>query len=490
MTNSPENNYKIKNITLTLYAFQLRENADEGYKKIAKNADDLWKNLHSLGKELNFPDLQDITKKLKLNQTLNEWENLLLDNKPNLKLSQTDKNYLTGSFCAEKAQDIYIAELTLFSQDKLTPILTNNLPDIFNPQGCLLQPNIKANFGQIILLYAEPVDFNDYRNLADNCVEVLTKDYIPQKLVFVNQGELLDSPIFEYQIPNLETINPSEICHILVWLKRNPNTLKQVTKEFDFYLKNLLLYQRKVLSAYYQGRSHYYQGQEKANSLEKKIPQFTEILQETDQETRLKKYRQLLKEILSESFEYRKCLRYLQECENTVNINITNFVYSLNNIKTVTLPEDKLELWESFLDLAQNKYQKQLEADIKYLIINQNLFQEMVGTIRANLEIEQIESDKDSQKQDADESRNLNITIGVVGGGMAVAGVIASSYTILKEPPTPLLIPNNGNRLYPFFESIILSVVIGLIPLLVWYFILLKTKLFDKRQNNQGNNKP
>lgn len=527
MTNSPEINSKIKNIMLTLYALQLREDANEGYQKPAQNAENLWQNLQLVAEELNLDKLPDTLEKianhLKSNPPLKNWDDLLylLDKQHNIKFSQKyPKDYpLKGSFRATKAQDIYIAELSLFCQDKETKeiaISTDNLTTNFNPKGCLLPPTVKTTFGQIILLYAEPAVFEDYRKLADDCVISLTRDYITQKPEFVNQGELFNSPIFEYQNSQLEPdLEPGQICHILVWLKRNENIVNNITKEFDLYLRHLLLYQRKVLYAYYQGRYHYSQGQEKANHLEKKIPEFAKISQETKQETRLQKYREFLKEILTAGFEYRQCLRYLQECYNTIGINIGNFSESLKDIKTLTLPDDNLELWESFLILAQNKYQKQLEADINYLIAGQNLFQEMVATIRANLEIEEIETDRKIQetliqqvtesrnlqsslvelqkeiklntKEDTDRSRNLNITIGVVGGGMAVAGVVASSYTILKEPPTPLLISSN-NKLYPFFESIALSVAIGVIPLLSW-LIWLRFRS-NRKTENENKNKP
>lgn len=475
MTNTPEIQSKIKNIMLTLYAFQLGEDANEGYQKPAPNAEDLWQNLQIIAEKLNLDTLPDtlekIANQLKSNPPLNEWENLLhLLEKPTnfIKLSQkTPKDYpLKGSFRAEKAQDIYRAELSLFCPDKTTQetaISTAHLTPNFNPEGCLLPPTIKTTFGQTILLYAEPVDFSNHRQLADDCVTSLTQDYLTQKPEFVNQGELLGSPIFEYQnSPSDPSLEPGENCHILVWLKRSENTFNNITKEFELYLRNLLLYQHKVFYAYHQGRSHYIQGQEQANHLEKKIPKFAEISQETEQETRLQNYRKLLKEVLTEGFEYRKSLRHLQECHNTIRSNIDNFSTSLEEIKKVKLPEDNLELWESFLTLAQNKYQKQLEANINYLIAGQNLFQEMVATIRANLEIEQIEVDRKSQEQEAENSRNLNITIGVFGAGMATAGVVATSYALIK-PEQPLRLPWNpkAHKLHPFMESVFWSLLFG-----------------------------
>jgi hypothetical protein len=469
---------QIKNPRLTLYAFQLRNAAEEGYQKPAPNADDLWGNVELAANKLNFPELENLQDKLKLHD-LNDWENLLLDGKKSLKLSQPEDPNLKGSFRAQKAQDIYIAELTVFCKDKETPIPTDNLTQ-FNPAGCLLQPTIKATFGQTILLYAEPAVFDNYRQLADTCIQDLIGNYITQIPQFVNESELLGSPIFEYDNRQL---NPLQNCHILVWLKRHHDTLERVTKEFDLKLRNLLLYQRKVFYAYFQGRKHYAEGQRIANILEKKIPEFDDIAKESEQETRLQKYRELLKEILKEGFEYRKSLRYLQECYNTITINTDNFAKSLKDIQALKLPDDNLDLWECFLELAKNKYQKQLEADINYLMAGQNLFQEMVATIRANLEIEQIEVDKNSQKQDAENSRDLNITIAVVGAAMGSAGIVATSYALVK-PEEPLLLPGHqdAKNLHPFTESILLSLLFG--GVVVSFFFVIR-KIWQIKQNKQ-----
>ncbi|MCT7950222.1 hypothetical protein NG798_10525 [Ancylothrix sp. C2] len=476
---------QIKNPILTLYAFQLRDAADEGYQKPAQNADDVWVNVEFAANKLYFSELENLQNKLKLNN-LNEWEYSLLKDGKSLKLSQPENQPLKGSFRAQKAQDIYIAELTLFCKDKQTPIPTGNLTE-FNPDSCLLQPTIKATFGQTILLYAEPAVFDNYRKLADTCIQDLIQNHITQLPQFVNEGELLGSPIFEYDNRQL---NPLQNCHILVWLKLHPDTLALVTKEFDSYLRTLLLYRRKVLYAYFQGRKHYAEGQNIAKILEKKIPDFDAITQESEQESRLQKYRELLKEILKEGFNYRQSLRYLQECYNTITINTDNFAESLKDIQRLKLPDDNLELWESFLELAQNKYQKQLEADINYLMAGQNLFQEMVATIRANLEIEQVEAERkiqetliqqvtesrnlqhslldlqteiqNSSKQDAEDNRELNVKIAVVGAGMATAGVVATSYPLIKAEQ-PLLPPwhPNAHKFHPFTQSILWSLVFG-----------------------------
>lgn len=502
----------IKNPILTLYAFHLWADFDEGYQTKAKNAQEFWHNFaKEVGKELKSDELQNFPEKLKNIQKEEAWENLLLlpDGKRKLVLSaiSIDENLTRkAAFRAEQIQDAYVAELTLSCQEKESPINARDLK-AFNPNGCLLQSTIKASLGQTILLYAEPKDFKDYRTLADDCVAGLVDGKINPSPKFISEGKLFGSPIFEYD--NRE-LNPELNCHILVLLKQNPNTLDSFNKEFDISLKNLLFYRRKVLYAYYRSKVYYGDGQKKGSDLEKQIPKFTDIEKEPALEKRLTELKNLLTNIRKSGFEYSKFLRFVRECHNTTTTNIENFKNALKEVDAVKLDDDNLEIWHRFLDIASNAYLKQIEIDLNYLIAGQNLFQEMIANIRGLLDIEQIEADreiqrslvtqiqeskdlqksllnlqneiKESSKQETIRSDNLNITIAVVGGGMAVAGVIATSYALIKPEQPWFLWDKNAHTLIfnPFLSSIFLSLVIGAIPVLVWVLIWFKNSRKDK----------
>ncbi|MDF0556147.1 hypothetical protein [Kamptonema sp. UHCC 0994] len=476
---------KVKNPILTLYAFHLWADFDEGYQTKAKNAQAFWYNFaKEVGKELKSEELQNFPEKLTKTIPKDEnWENLLLlpDGKRKLPLSPipiAENLMRKGAFRAEKIQDTYAVELTLSCQEKDTPINPRDLK-AFNPNGCLLQSTIKASLGQTILLYAEPNIFVDYRTLADACVAGLVDSKINPSPKFISQGKLFGSPIFEYD--NRE-LNPELNCHILVLLKQNPNTLDSFNPEFDISLKNLLFYRRKVLYAYYRAKVYYGDGQKQASDLEKQIPKFSDIEKEPALEKRLTELKDLLANIRKSGFEYSKSLRFVRECHNTTTTNIENFKNALKEVDPVKLDDDNLEIWYRFSDLASNTYLKQIEVDLNYLIAGQNLFQEMIANIRGMLEIEQIETDRKSSEKDTISSRNLNITIAVVGGGMAAAGIVATSYGLIK-PEQPLLMPwdKNAGSLHPFTQSVFWSLLIGLIPVLlwalIWFFVLRKHKV-------------
>ena len=57
--------WQIKNPSISLYPFHLRDDRDEGYKQVAKNAQDLWKNLaDNVGKEFDINELKSLRDQL------------------------------------------------------------------------------------------------------------------------------------------------------------------------------------------------------------------------------------------------------------------------------------------------------------------------------------------------------------------------------------------------------------------------------------------
>jgi len=51
--------WQIKNPSITLYPFHLRDDGDEGYGEVAKNAQNLWENLaDNVGTEFNSNELK------------------------------------------------------------------------------------------------------------------------------------------------------------------------------------------------------------------------------------------------------------------------------------------------------------------------------------------------------------------------------------------------------------------------------------------------
>ncbi|MBP0013248.1 MAG: hypothetical protein J7545_02535 [Roseofilum sp. SBFL] len=464
--------FDIQNPIFTLYAFHFWSDFDQGYQMPAKNAEALWETFATtVATTFNSEDLKNFRANLHPVQENEPWQDLIKGQRK-LKLSQiplTQTLQAKGAFHAEKLQDVYLAELTLFLDKRncKIPLFCHQING-FNPNNILSYSTLNPSLGQSFLLYAEPskpIALKDYRALADDCVTGLFPDrpteMIPRPLQ-TRQGQLFGSPLFLYEAEN---------TYILVWLKFKENSLSSFSNSFNQSLKQLLCFRHKIFFTTQQSKQYYQEAQKLANELEQQIPRFSQIEKETDDEKRLQELKRLLKDIRKRGFDYSKTLRLLRECYNTTDTNIKNFQKAFTEINQAKWTDDHFPFWDAFLDLAKNTYLQQIETDLNYLLAGQNLFQEMIATIRGMLEIEQIEADRSlqnqiqkSSKQEAISNYNLNITIWAVGTGMATAGVIATSYALIT-PENPVLMPwdAHATTVHPFVELVFWSLAVGLV---------------------------
>ena len=151
--------WQIKNPSISLYPFHLRDDRDEGYKQVAKNAQNLWENLaDNVGKEFNINELNSLRDKLICYKNgayypEGEGENLTpvkllrpdgktLNFQP---ITQPDNQKLDGYINALRLQDTYTADLTFCYKN-----VTIKVADLtrLNPQGCLLPNAIQPSLGQ------------------------------------------------------------------------------------------------------------------------------------------------------------------------------------------------------------------------------------------------------------------------------------------------------------------------------------------------------
>jgi hypothetical protein len=469
---------EIKNPSVTLYPFHVRDDFDEGYQQVAKNAKDLWENFVSIGASFNIKELKELRQKLicydkdeKYNPAsedsqrsdglLRQQDGKTVETLP---FHSADAPHLSGSVSPLRLHDIYTADLTLSYTD-----ITVKVADLskFNPQGCLLPDKIQTSLGQTLLLYAEPVNvlYKDYPTLADACVKAFVQDKVQPTPKCINEGRLFGSPIFEYD--NRE-VNPAKRCHILVWLKRHPETLKLVTADFNYYLLNLLCYRSKIIFAYNKATEWHREAQRIATAIEKEIPAFKKIEDEPNPEICLKQLKDLLARIRTNLFNYTDCLRNLRECHNTVTTNTQNYAESLSEIWKWSREADNLTFLQNFLDLSHNKFQAQIQVDLNYLISSQDLFKEMIDTIRGMVEILAEEQAQVREQKDKERDRNLQTTIAVVGVGIGFTGLAAASFPYLIPPdpkttPIPLQPPFTSTSLHPFISVLVLSLIFGFV---------------------------
>ena len=513
--------YQIRNPSITLYPFHLRDDFDEGFQAVAKNAQHLWETLaDDIGKTFNIPELQSLRNHLICYQNgqyhpsgedkQSDYQELIASSQKTLKFqptSQLENLQLNGSIYPLRLHDTYTADLTLSASEQTIPITQLQH---FNPNSCLLPDNTKPSLGQTLLLYAEPIFFDNYRRLADACIQDLWHNNYQPVPKLMAEGKLFGSPIFEYDDRNQ---NPAKRCHILVWLNHHPDTLTMIPKNFNYYLIRLLGSRAKICFVYQKSREWYREGQRLTSDIEKEIPQFTQIEQEPDAESRLTQLKQLLARIRTKVFDYTKCLSLLEEHRNTLTVNTNNYRENLEEIEKLSLADDNLDFLYKFLDLAEHDHQQQIQADLNYLFSSKNLFQQMIVTIRGMVDIEQIESDRRWQASENRQSRQLQEALArqeaaqreqerqaqeqakqqevrekkrerrlediifFVGTAIGASSIFGSSYPLLQEIPIQWR-PDASLPIHPFVGSILWSIIFGIaIGLVTLFFMILIRKL-------------
>ena len=488
--------WQIKNPSITLYPFHLRDDRDEGYKQVAKNAQNLWENLaDNVGKEFNVNELKSLRDKLICYKNGDyypdgEAENLTLvkllipDGKSlNFQpITQPDNQKLDGFIYALRLQDTYTADLTFYYKD--VPIKVADLTRL-NPQGCLLPNAIQPSLGQTLLLYAAPAVYNTYRKLADESVKAFVQDKQPASVDFSAEGKLFGSPIFEYESREDDA---RQRCHILVWLQDNPQTLKSAaTPTFNFYLMNLLCSRAKIVFVYGEAGKKYRQAQQIVGELEKKLPELRAIEGEQNRQVKLQKLKELLAEVHTKMLAFALQVGYLQEDRNTIDTNAENYAEALTRIRGLCIPGDNVDFWQRFLDLAENKYQRQIEIDLNYLIASQNLFQQSISTVRGMVEIEQVELDREQmelykQQEDREKTRDRQLENIIFFVGTAIGGgqIFSAAYPLIKDTRIQWQ-PDFSLPLHPFAATIILSLLFGLLfGLLMLGIAVLVRKTFPR----------
>ena len=462
----------MKNFSITLYAFHLRHTLAHTPDQVLENANLLWDKLTKIGVD-SFPSisLQDIKSQLICYENgkyepqkevgrKTEW----LTNSKDLDLgsfSTTDGFKINGNLQPLLLNDTYAVDLTLLPESANIDI---NVPQIkhFKP-SCFLPSQIQASLGQTLWIYGE-VDANNTHQDCQLLAEKIANALVAAtnlNPVFTDSGELFASSLFIYQAndPN-EPNNPVKQCQILILLNnQQANTVQLIVDAGEWVLKLLCCY-HKILFVNYQASQSYSNARSIYSYLENKIQEFQTLI--SNPKTQISDLKKLLSEIPQKSFDYTRCLQDLQTHNTSIQTNIKNYRTCLNKITAINNQshnQTSLKFWQDFLDKECKKLQKQIQTDINYLTPGQELFGQLVDTIRGIVETEQTESDRSLE-------RTVQILGIGLGGGAIVSGVIVQHIDKINLPLLPI-IPKN-----PFSASLILSIIATLVwTLLIWLII-------------------
>ncbi|MGK7901531.1 MAG: hypothetical protein AB4352_08975 [Hormoscilla sp.] len=451
-------NQKLRNPSLTLYAFHLRSDISKIPQK--EEAERWWKQLEKLSQPLQVPELRTLGDKLICYQNgqydPNAEDEPLFGNlsllRPGEQIDLPKVRQLSpqlGSlergtmFEPFRINDTYATDLTLYYEEGTLPIF--KLGSYLNPQNCLLPQNMQASLGQTLVLLAEPVgEVEDYELLASECVAQLLQGTNQPQLIA--RGVLCGSQLFEY---DTQESDPSKRCHIWVWFGREESL--DMIQEASGYLLNLLCCRHKILYIEYQSRYCNQQARELYSRLEERIKL---ILQLSDAVTeRVEQLKEWLVELPEKQLRYEHFLRDMEDHKTAMAVNLDNYMKLLNSIPD-NEGDDRYFI-EKFWNLTERKYQRQIEVDMSFLAPGRSLFTQFVATIRGLVD---IETQKVLQKQEEGD-RSLERTIQVVGVGLGVGGIVGSSSgQIDKELKQSFGIENP----YPFFVPLSLNVFVAL----------------------------
>ncbi len=445
----------MKNFTISLYAFHLRHTLTDAPNEVDADANLLWENLAKLGESsLPFSNLKDLRSKLICYRNGNYYpeaeqgrqtEGLTDSGSIDLgSISTTEGFQINANIQPFLLNDTYAADFTLFPESPHISIDVAQLQH-FQPTS-LLPDNIQASLGQTLWIYGE-VDANE------NCQE-LARQYAIALFagtnlnpVFIKQDEIFGSLLFEYEAADPDDPqNLTKKSHILICLNNNQaQTPKLAGEAYDWLLK-LLCCHHKILYIYQQAGNRYPEAKFIYSYLEKKIKDFPNLIADSQN---LQPLKELLVEMPKKSLDYACSLQDLESHHTAITTNISNYKTCLEKITAIG--GDTPKLWQDFLNRAE-KQQQQIETYLKYFIPAQNLFEQLIESIRGIVEIEQakreqhrLEAERALEKTIRDQEqaelarekrenkitekrdKRLQLSVALVATGLAFSGISSQS---------------------------------------------------------------
>jgi len=478
---------KVTNPKLTLYAFHLRNNLAQGGEEPVEDANHLWEQCQQLGKKLNVPRLEFLLERLqnsngKIGITPSrdnpESDYLeLLQPEHLLSFSAIHNGsslQLRGEVYPLQIHDTYAIDITF--RYPYPHVEIDQLAGL-NPQGCLQIAQSNSLLGQTLVLFAQPEGkLYDIPAFTDDCLTAILPESDRKNYWLSAQGRFLGSPIVEYS-NNQE--NPAQ-PYILIWLNCHPQT-EALEEASDYYqpLINLLCCRSKILYTYSESRWCNQQARKLYRQLDGKAKGLQHLSSEPTQ--RLKQLKEWLTELSQTAFDYANHLRDLELHRTTIETNNKNYQFWLNQLNFISIEKNNLEVLQQFISHNSENFIEQINTDLSYLLPSQQLFQQMIETIRGIVETEQAESDRATESAAQKRQQRLELLIAVVSTGLAVSGI---SSQVTSEPVKTIITKNQPSdspeAVIPIYLSyynfldvlfhIIVGVLIALpVGLIVWW---------------------
>ncbi|MBS0015144.1 MAG: hypothetical protein KFF72_02020, partial [Arthrospira sp. SH-MAG29] len=376
---------------LYLCAYHLREDDTQG------EIHPLWSNCDRL--------LSHLTK-TRLIPHLHHGENRILLPPPDKQISftLTDSPDIEGFFQPVQLQDSYGVFLNIgYDDSDTTNLVEIPILEQFNPHQILPFPPSQYFLGQTLLLTLnltpenQDLQGSELTKLANQCYQALFN----QKADPSRSGELFGSPIFEYGNPR----EPDKSPHVLIWLFRDKNADEILGKCFQLTF-DLFFYRHKVSKAFQDSREIYQQLKQYYLSLDSILDQIQIQIDSAKPDpqntTYLQNLKTQLKQLSADSLNYDRLLRKMKDFGTTININLNNYNDTIEGICAI-LGTDKEELsfWRYFGEETGPYFQRQIAANLSYFEQGTGLISQAIASIRAIVEIDQAQCDRQRQEADA-----------------------------------------------------------------------------------------
>ncbi|NES83288.1 MAG: hypothetical protein F6K10_18820, partial [Moorea sp. SIO2B7] len=175
-------------------------------------------------------------------------------------------------------------------------------------------------------------------------------------------------------------------------------------------------------------------------------------------------------EMPSKTFDYAGYLRDMEDHNTAIATNAANYDYWLEKIREYSLKDDNIEFLEYFLNQRTKLFQNQIQVNLNYLKPGQQLFDQMLGSIRGIVETEQAQQEKRLERWIA----SVGIGLAVSGISSQAAGKPVESIIAQLDPKQSLDCPTAGFTpcLTYSVVFVLFHVVVGVIAGLIVYRII------------------
>jgi len=356
---------------------------------------------------------------------------------------EASESHLDGYYFATQLQDTYA--LIVESSGSYTDIETKQKSDRPQPIETVsqnqqivishvnheanlseLKPEKNGTIGQSWFVWGQLPDGSlNPREVAAECYQQLNPNTATQPN-FREAGNLAGAMIFEYwHLPKdwgqkWENFS-QENHHFIVCLfppNSNPEEIKanrQKVQRISFAWARLLCYRHKVIWAYWQSRRLKKELKQQSVEIKNLVDKVKGIGKEIEspKSLNLRDLQLTITAALPLLSNYAVNLESLADQGRTIALNRNNYYRRLEQIERQT--NSNLELLKRFNEIAEDKYQRQIESDYINLSPELQVLENIISTVRGIVDIEQAKSDRD-----------LNVTIATVGTALAVSGVVAT----------------------------------------------------------------